>query len=226
MIGGPAVILDLARPTTLARNVIASGLVGGALLRLGLGSLGQLVGYVEAAKSVPIDFLPVGRVVLAIRICEELVIDRDLVTTVRGGWRGQERELTPAPHPSRPGPTSALLAEVPVVVAELAQRAGGGWLGVRTARGAVALPAVWDPAGGRASVSRSALAAVGGEVPGAVCVTLDDSGRRRPDEKVGVMLRGTGSIVDLDPTTVSVEVAVRRVSYWRGFSSRTACGAA
>ena len=226
VIGGPAVILDLAHPTTLARDVIASGLVGGALLRLGLGSLGQLVGYAEAAKSVPIGFLPVGRVVLAIRICEELIIDRDLATTVRRGWRGQDRDLTPAPHPALPGQTAALLDEVPAVVAELAQRAGGGWLGVRTARGAVALPAVWDPAGGRASVSRSALAAIGGEVPGAVCVTLDDSRRRRPDEKVGVMLRGTGSIVDLDRTTVSVEVAVRRVSYWSGFSSRTAHGAA
>ena len=62
VIGGPAMILDLAHPTTLARDVIASGLVGGALLRLGLGSLGQLVGYAEAAKSVPIGFLPVGRV--------------------------------------------------------------------------------------------------------------------------------------------------------------------
>lgn len=226
MIGGPAVILDLAQPTTLARDVIASGLVGGALLRLGLGSLGQLVGYAEAAKSVPIGFLPVGRVVLAIRICEELVIGPDLATTVRRGWRGQERDLTPASLPCRPSPTPALLAEVPAAVADLAQKAGGGWLGVRTARGAVALPAEWDPAGGRASVSRSALAAVGGEVPGAVCVTLDDSSRRRPDEKVGVMLRGTGSIVDLDRTTASVEVAVRRVSYWSGFSSRTTHGAA
>ena len=163
---------------------------------------------------------------LAIRICEELVIDRDLATTVRGGWRGQERDLTPAPHPSPPGPTAALLDDVPAVVAELAQRAGGGWLGVRTARGAVALPAVWDPGGGRASVSRSALAAIGGEVPGPVCVTLDDSGRRRPDEKVGVMLRGPGSIAAFDRTTVSVEVAIRRVSYWSGFSSRTTHGAA
>ena len=63
-------------------------------------------------------------------------------------------------------------------------------------------------------------------MPGAVCVTLDDSGRRRPDEKVGVMLRGSGSIADLDQTSVSVEVAIRRVSYWSGFSSRTTHGVA
>jgi hypothetical protein len=63
LIAGPAVILDLAHPTTLTRDVVASGLAGGALLRLGLGSLGQLVGYPEAARSVPLGFLPVGRVV-------------------------------------------------------------------------------------------------------------------------------------------------------------------
>ena len=226
LIGGPSVVLDLAHPSTLARDVVATGLAGGALLRLGLGSLDQLVGYAEALTSVPLEFLPVGRVVLATRISEELTIDRDLVATVRGGWRGAGRELTPGRRPPYAGQISAMLDRVPAAVAELALRPGSGWLGLQTAFGAVALPATWDPAGGRASVSRSALTAVGAEVPGAVCVTIDDSGCRRPDEKVGVMLRGVGSIVDLDRTTAAVAVAVRRVSSWSGFASRTTFGAA
>ena len=226
MIGGPAVVLDLAHPSTLARDLVTTGLAGGALLRLGLGSLDQLVGYAEALKSVPIEFLPVGRVVLVTRISEELTIDRDHVTAVGGGWRRPGRELTPGRRPPHPGELSAMLSGVPAEVAELTLRAGGGWLGLQTARGAMALPAMWDPAGGRASVSRSALTAVGAELPGAVCVTIDDSGRRRPDQKVGVMLRGVGSITDLDRTTASVAVAVHRVSSWSGFSSHTTYGAA
>lgn len=219
LIGGPSVVLDFAHPTTLARDVVATGSVGGALLRLGLGNLGQLVGYAEAVRSVPIEFLPMGRVMIATRITEELSIDRDDIATVHNGWRRRVPELIPTRSPPDSGPASAMFDAAPTAVAELALRAGCGWLGIRTACGSVALPAVWDPAGGRASVSRSALTAVGGELPGAVCLTLDGSDRRRPDEKVGVILRGVGSLADLDRTTASVAVVVRRISAWSGFSS-------
>jgi hypothetical protein len=65
------------------------------------------------------------------------------------------------------------------------------------------------------------LGTVAAERPGAVCVSLHDSGSRRPVEKLGVMLRGTGAIADVDASSASVAIAVERVTYWDGFTSDT-----
>jgi glutamate 5-kinase len=90
------------------------------------------------------------------------------------------------------------MSGIPDEIAEITERVRCAWLGVPTGTGSLALPAEWEPGTGRLRVSRDALAAVGASLPGAVCLTMDESTSRRPDEKLGVMLRGTGSVVDVD----------------------------
>jgi len=221
VVGGEALSLDPAHLSTFAADPFSSALAGGALLRLGLGHLDQLLGYAEAGAAVPVSFLPTGRVLLVTRIRDELVLDGDSVVGAAGRWARDpvaiepDRWRTPRRRPDR------ALAGVPDDIAILAGQAGRAWLGVQTSLGAVALPADWEPATGRVRVGRGGLAAVAAELPGGVCVTLHESASRRPDEKLGVMLRGTGAVVDTDVTAASVALEVERVTYWRGFASTT-----
>ncbi|MGI8751004.1 MAG: hypothetical protein ACR2MN_01560 [Acidimicrobiales bacterium] len=226
VVGGRAQVLDGARPMSLAASPVTSALAGGAMLRVGLRQLDQLVGYAEVGAAVPLSFLPTGRVLLVTRIQDEVVLDGDRVVDASGDWRPARVAVEPSRRrPARWKPERAL-AKVPEVIADLAVRPGRAWLGVTTCAGAVTLPADWDPVAGRVRVSRDALTAVGAELPGAVCVTLDDSASRRPDEKIGVMLRGSGAVVDLDATAAAVAVDVSRVTYWKGFVSTSEDAAA
>ncbi len=219
VVGGSARVLDGAHPMSLATSPVTSALAGGAMLRVGLRRLDQLVGYAEVGAGVPLSFLPSGRVLLVTRIQDELVLDGDRVLDVGGDWSPDHVAIEPSGRrPPRWKPERAL-ADVPEEIADLAVQSGRGWLGVMTSAGAVPLPGDWDPVAGRVRVSREALSAVGAEIPGAVCLTLDDSSSRRPDEKVGVMLRGSGTVVDLDATAAVVAVEVSRVTYWKGFVS-------
>jgi hypothetical protein len=219
--GGRAWVLDPARPATLAAHPLSSALASGAVVRLGLGRLDQLLGYAEAGTAVPASFLPTGRVALVTRIRDELALDGDDVVDAKGRWAREpvaiEPGSTPAPHwnPQR------AMSGIPDDIAELTEQARCAWLGVPTGAGSVALPATWEPDTGRLRLSRAALAAVGAELPGPVCLTMDESTSRRPDEKLGVMLRGTGSVVDVDGSSASVAIDVDRVTYWDGFAATT-----
>lgn len=226
LVGGPASVLDPAHPSTIAAEPMNTMLAGCALLRLGLGRLDQLVGYAEARSAVPLSFLPSGRVVLTTRIRDDLVLEGDALVQAHGRWDGAGGEIRVTRGRAPRWQPDRVLDGLPEEIALLAGRAGQGWLGVRTGSGAVALPAAWDPATGHLRVARAALAAVDAEVPGPVCVSLDDSASRRPDEKLGVMLRGTGTVVDLDERVASIALAVERVTHWCGFASTTVLEAA
>ena len=210
----------------MGTDPFASALAGGALLRLGLGRLDQLLGYAQAGSAVPASFLPTGRVLLVTRIRDELVLEGDLLVDASGRWDRRPVAIEPGSlRPSRWTPGRAL-AGVPDDITALARRAGRGWLGVQTDAGAVALPGEWEPSTGRLRVARSALAVMGVGLPGPVCVTLHDSAGRRPDAKLGVMLRGAGVVGDIDETAVSVALELERVTYWRGFAITTVVDAA
>ena len=226
VVGGEASVLDPGHLLSLAADPVATALAGGALLRLGLGRLDQLVGYAEAGTAVPVSFLPTGRVLLVTHIRHELVLDGDEVASATGRWDRNPIQINPAPWPDRRWEPTSTLANTPDEIGDLASGEGPAWLGVGTSAGSVALPATWEPATGHLRVSRPALAAVAAELPGPVCVTLHDSDSRRPDQKMGVMLRGTGAVVDAGDTTASVALEIERVTYWCGFSSTTSGQAA
>jgi hypothetical protein len=221
LLGGVALSLDPAHPSTFANHLCSSTLAGGAMLRLGLGRLDQLLGYAEAGEAVPVSFLPTGRVLLVTRIRNELIVEGDEVVLAKGRWAARPEGLQPTRRPKRRWRPDRVLTDVPDDIAVLVRRSGPAWFGVATAAGALAVPADWDAATGRLRAGRGPLAAVGAELPGPVCATLHDSSSRRPDQKFGVMLRGTGAIVDTDATSVSVAVDVDRVTYWCGFSTTT-----
>ncbi len=221
VVSGRALVLDAAHPSTFVADPLSSALAGSAVVRLGLGRLDQMLGYAEAGTAVPLSYLPIGRVLLVTRISDELVLDGDQVVRATG-WSGRHAvDITAVRGRVRPWLADRALAGVPDEIAVLAGQAGKAWLGVQTSSGAVALPADWEPVAGRLRVARGALTAVGAQIPGPICVTFDNSARRRPDEKVGVMLRGEGTVVDLDDTAASVAVDVERVTHWRGFVSST-----
>jgi hypothetical protein len=221
VVGGPASLLDPVHPSTITSEPVNTMLAGGALLRLGLGRLDQILGYAEAGRAVPLSFLPTGRVLLTTRLRDELVLEGDTVVRAGGRWDRAGAELdVRRGRPPRWQP-DRVLDGAPEEITLLAGRAGPGWIGVQTGTGAVALPAAWDPSTGRLKVALAGLGAVAAELPGPVCVTLHDSGRRRPDEKMGVMLRGVGTVVDRDGRAASVAIDVERVTHWSGFDTTT-----
>lgn len=221
IIGGEASALDPAHMSSFTTDPVASAFAGGAMLRLGLGRLDQLLGYAEAASSVPVSFLPTGRVLLATRIRDELVLDGDQVVSATGQWARDRADVHPVTSRARQWKPELALADVPDGIAALARRAGHTWVGLESIGGAVALPADWEPVSGQLRVGRGALTAVAAELPGPVCVTIHDSASRRPDEKLGVMLRGNGAVIDADHAAVSVALEIERVTYWCGFATTT-----
>ncbi len=221
VLGGEALSLDPAQLSSFGVDPLVSVLAGGAMLRLGLARLDELAGYAEAGASIPVSFLPAGRVLLVTRIRDQLVLDGDDIVAASGRWARRPASIRSGRRRRSRWEPDRVLSVVPDEIALLAAKSARGWLGVPTGLGAVALPADWDSAIGRLRVGRSALAAVAAVLPGPVCVTLHDSASRRPDEKLGVMLRGTGAVVDLDDTAASIALEVERVTFWRGFVSKT-----
>jgi hypothetical protein len=221
VLGGPAWALDPKHPWTFASHPLSSALLGGAVVRLGLGQLDQLLGYAEAGTAVPASFLPTGRVALVTGIRDELALDGLEVTDAKGRWAGAPVAIEPGSTRPPRWSSQRTMSGVPDEIAELTERVRCAWLGLPTAAGSVALPAEWEPGTGRLRVSLDALAAIGAELPGPVCITMDESTSRRPDEKLGVMLRGTGSVVDVTGPAASVAIDVDRVTYWDGFAATT-----
>ncbi len=218
-IGGPASVLDPSHPSTFVGQPLHSLLAAGAVVRMGLESLDQILGYAQAGSAVPLSFLPSGRVLLVTRIDDELTLDEDEIVRARGSWAEEAPELRTMRW-TRSSRLARHLQGLPDEIAGLARRAGEAHIGVSTPRGAVALPAQWDPTG-HLRVPRPALAAVGTQLPGAICVTLDDSSSRRPDEKVGLMLRGIGTLIAADEVAATVALQVHQVTHWRGFVTET-----
>jgi len=216
---GPAVSLDVTDPGSLLVDPIATSLAGGAVARLGLSRLDQLVGYAQVGAGVPAEFQPTGRVLLATRVHDELVVADGRVVSGRGRWAVV---VAPLEVTGRRARRSARLPDaVPAEIAALADAPGPCWLGVISGDGAVAVAATWDPSTGGVEAAAEPLAALAPGLPGPVCVTFDDSRSRRPDEKAGLLLRGRGAVARTGDGTTSVTFEVDRVTWWQGFASRS-----
>lgn len=218
VLAGATVSVDLRHPEGILLDPSGALIAGPAALRLAGGQLEQLLGYVEAAGSVPSGWLPHNRVLLVTRIDRSLRLRGFALVDAAGDWAG---------HPGRPDHVlvaaerePGALPPLPDEVAPLVHEGAPARTGVATASGPAALPARWRGED-RFDVSAAALARLGAELPGRGCVTFDDSGDRRPDRKRGVMLRGAVHLTDVDRDRATVAVRTDRITTWDGFSART-----
>ncbi len=211
---GRTVALDPTAPTSALRDPAAALAAGPAVLRLAAGQAEQLLGYLEAARAIPLDWFPHRREVLVTRVEDRIVLDGWDVVDAAGAWDGEARPLRARRRSRRP------LVGVPGEVRSLVSPTAPVRLGVDTDAGPVPLPARWLGED-RVAVSRAALADVGARLPGRGSLTFDDSADRRPDRKLGLLLRGDLGLVALDGPVATVAVRADRVTTWDGFRART-----
>lgn len=218
VVAGPTVSVDLRHPESMLTDPAGALIAGPAALRLAGDQLEQLHGYIEAAGRVPSAWLPHNRVLLVTRIDRSLRVEGFDLLDGTGDWTPE----LPAPaelrrtedRPARP------LPDLPTEAAHLLHADAPARIGIATPEGPVVLPARWQDQD-RFDLSAAALAQVRAELPGAGCVTFDDSASRRPDEKRGVMLRGYLDLVDVDGPRATVAIRTERITAWDGFSAAT-----
>lgn len=218
VLGGSTVAFDAARPLGASDDPCALLGIAPAVARM-LGEQAQhLLGYVEAGASVPRDWLPHNRVVLATRVERQIRLDGYDVVEGEGSW---EPRLAHPPNRLRPMPADPrTLPTIPGPAEHLVRPDRPVRLGLSTPDGPIVLPARWQ-GDDRFDVSATALACAAAELPGQAAVTFDDSVSRRPDEKVGVLLRGDATLVDLDHHRATVALHAQRVTTWDGFAADT-----
>jgi hypothetical protein len=113
----------------------------------------------------------------------------------------------------------------PVSVSVGAVELMDGWpasavLGWMAPGGPVALPARWRSETERALVSAAPLRTAGGPRSAAACVCIDESEGPGPLAKGGRLLRGQGQAT-LRGDVASVAITVKRITRWKGFTTRT-----
>ena len=205
------------RPLDAVADLCAPLRSTSAVLRLGLGQVEQLIGYFEAGGGVPNDWLPHRRVLLVTRIDRSLALDGLDLVEASGAWEHDPgRTLEPDPA----GVTDLPMHHLPESHAGVVRLDRPAHLGISTADGPVPLPARWL-GDNRFEVSAPALRAVGAALPDRAVVTFDDSESRRPDEKLGVMFRGSASLADVDGPRAEVLVHPERITTWNGFDAGT-----
>lgn len=218
VVAGPTVAVDLRRPQAMLTDPAGALIAGPAALRLAGAQMEQLLGYVEAAGTVPSGWLPHNRVMLVTRIDRTLRVDGFDLIDGSGDWTP---ELPPPSELHRTeGRTSSALPPVPDDVSHLVHPDAPVRVGLATPSGPVVLPARWQGED-RFDLSAAALAQVRAELPGAGCATFDHSASRRPDEKRGVMFRGHLDLVDVDGARATVTIRAERITAWDGFSATT-----
>ncbi len=218
VLGGTTVALDPARPLRAADDPCAALAVGPAVLRLAGEKGEQLLGYLEARRFIPVNWLPHRRVVLATRIERRLVLDGYDVIDGDGTWspRLARPSLRLHADPTPPQP----LATVPPAARRLLRDDRPVRLGLHTDDGPIVLPARWQ-GDDRFDVSAAALGAAAVRLPGQVAATFDDSASRRPDQKRGLLLRGDAQLVALEPPRATIALRARRITRWDGFTTDT-----
>ena len=220
IVSGSTVAIRPFRPWSFAKDPFAPALSGVAVARLGLDHAGQLLGYLEASGSVPRDWLPTRRVLLVTKIERSLTLLDGAVVDATGSW---DREGTsPAPRGGSAGgsvgslPVDLVAPEHRRVVHEDARV----HLGLETPTGPVAVPARFA-GGDRFLLPTPVLTALTADVDGRAAAVFDDSTRRRPDQKLGVMFRGSLRLVEADESDALVAVETVKVTTWDGFDATT-----
>lgn len=216
VVSGRTTALRPFRPDDVLADPTAPLRAAGAVLRLGVDQITQLVGYLEAAGQIPADWFPHRRVLLVTRLDRSMTLDGFDVVETDGDWAGTDDELVPTGSTHRDLPHDLLPARHRNVV----NLDGRVHVGVSSPDGPIALPARWLGQN-RFHVSAPALARVGAVLPGDAVAVFDASERRRPDEKLGAMFRGRGSLVAVDGTRAIVTVDTAKVTTWDGFEADT-----
>lgn len=222
LVSGRTSAITALDPLSLTSDLTAPMRAPGAVLRLGLDQVDQLLGYLEAAANIPSGFLPHRRVLLVTKPDRSLTLEDFHVADADGSWadrvdvgadaltvdrgRGAFDEL---PHDHLPR------SHRPVI--RLNSRVH---LGACTPTGPIALPARWVGEN-RFVTSAPALAVVDAALPGRAVAVFDQSTSRRPDEKLGVMFRGSARLVDIDGRRAVVCVDAERITTWDGFEADT-----
>lgn len=219
IVSGRTVALRPLRPWTSLRDPVAGALWGAAVARLSRSHVGQLFGYLEAAGEVPKEWFPVHRALLVTRIDRSLDLDGVGIEDRTGTWatiRAIDLSSSVESRASRALPVS----DLPATHRPVVNPAAPVHVGVSTPTGPVPLPATWA-GDDRFHVSLDALVAVEADVHGRGSVVFDRSDRRRPDEKLGVMFRGSVDLVDIDGESATLALTTERVTTWDGFSAST-----
>ena len=206
------------RPLDALKDPFAPLRSPGAVLRLGLGQVEQLIGYFEAGTAVPPDWLPHRRVLLVTRVDRSLTLEGLDVVERTGGWRRRGEQPGLEVEPCRPQdlPQDAQ----PPSHRDVVRLDARAHLGFETDDGPVSLPAAWRGEN-RFEVSAPALEAIGADLPGRAAAVFDDSVSRRPDEKLGAMFRGRVTLADVDGSRATVLVETERITMWDGFEAST-----
>ena len=216
VVSGQTTTVRPLRPLVVPGDPTAPLRAPRAILRLGLERFQQLIGYVEAAKRVPPDWLPHRRVLLVTKLDRTLTIDGFDVVEATGDWGG--RELVTADG----GASGEVLPhqQLPPRHRSVVRLHGRAHFGVHTPSGPLVLPARWIGED-RFLVSTAALSVVGAELPGTAAATFHDSTSRRPDEKFGVMFRGRVAVTAVDGPRTTLALRAERITTWDGFEAGT-----
>lgn len=219
VLSGTVMVLDPLRPWSALDDPIASLVAGPAIAGLALTHAREIVGYVQSARRVPLEWLPTHRVVVALHPTHWIDLHGADVVAAAGAWTRDGIDLVPGDAPARhPVPSAALPAAVrDVALAD----SDAAWLGLLTADGPAVLPGRWDPEASTITVAADALARLGAPPPLSACVTLDATEGHRPDDKVGVMLRGRAHLVDVADGAARLQMVTDRLTYWDGFETDT-----
>lgn len=221
LLSGPVSVLDPMKPWSVLSDPFGGMASGTAVARLSMANLGQLLGYAEGAGKVPGSWLPHHRVLLSLRPANRMVIDGSDVVRAGGAWGDVGDDLAGG-GATAPGPPD--LSSVPDAHRSLAgTTTEGAWLGLVTPSGPTVIPARWLAQDGAVEVSTDALRRIGFAEGASACLTVDDSDSRRPDEKDGVMLRGSATLIDPDAGAGLSRLALdtERITWWDGFEADT-----
>lgn len=222
LVSGRTSAITALDPRSLVADLTAPMRAPGAVLRLGIDQVEQLLGYLEAAANIPSGFLPHRRVLLVTKPDRSLVIADFDVVEVDGSWAGRADASTDVLTVDRAGGAFDVLPHDQLGPAHRStvQADSRVHLGVCTPTGPIALPARWVGEN-RFVASAPALAVAGAALPGRAVAVFDQSTSRRPDEKLGVMFRGSARLVDIDGRRAVLAVDPERITTWDGFEADT-----
>lgn len=234
LIAGRATILDTKRPCDWLVDPLAAGLAGIAVARIGLSNIEQLIGYLHDRDDVPSTWQPTSRVLLVVHGDHRLAVRAGRIVESTGAFAG----TVPLPLPARRRRhrlDRSHLAGLSSQQMAVVRRSGRCALGLSTAVGPIVVPGMWDANGATVRLDRRVLTHLRADLPGECSVTLDESADARPTRKVGVMLRGSASLLDdgrtadLNTDTDAAEhrsavlsINVERLTAWEGFATSTA----
>lgn len=218
VLAGATASVDLRHPEGMLLDPAGALVAGPAALRLAGDQLEQLLGYVEAAGSVPSGWLPHNRVLLVTRIDRSLRLRGFEVLDGDGDWAGDPGRAAGMLVAADREPRS--LPVLPGEAAALVHQEAPARVGLSTGSGPAILPARWCD-DDRFHVSAAALARLGAQLPGRGCATFDDSADRRPDRKHGLMLRGDVDLVGVEGERATIALRTQRITTWDGFSAST-----